>query len=170
MTTSIRQRVIAELTAGGVDYRTIRHAPAVGSLRIAEQRGMPPAAGAKTLLVRAAGAYSLLVIPGDRRLSSPKLRRVLGTHDIRFARPQELFEVTACCPGEAPPLGKLFDLPVVMDPRVAANQEVAFTAGSTDESFVVKAVDLLRLVQPRLADLTHDEGQGEGARGPGGCP
>lgn len=158
MSISIRQRVIAALTVAGIDYRTIRHAPVVGSLRIAEQRGMPPAAGAKTLLVRAAGAYCLLVIPGDRKLSSPKLRRALGTHDIRFARPQELLEVTGCRPGEVPPLGGLFELVVVMDPRVAANQEVAFTAGSTDESFVVKAEDLVRLVHPRLADLTHDEG------------
>lgn len=157
MTISIRERVITALVAAGVGYRTLRHAPAVGSLRIAEQRGMPAAAGAKTLLVRAAGAYSLLVIPGNRRLSSPKLRRVMGTHDIRFARPQELLEVTGCRPGEVPPLGGLFELPVVMDPRVAANQEVAFTAGSTDESFVVKAEDLISLVQPRLADMTRDE-------------
>jgi Ala-tRNA(Pro) deacylase len=154
VTTSIRDRVIALLEASGVDYRTIQHAPVVGSLRIAVQRGMPPAAGAKTLLVRAEGAYCLLVIPGDRKLASPKLRRALGTHDIRFARPEELLEVTGCRPGEVPPLGELFVLPVVMDPRVAANREVAFTAGSTDESFVVKAEDLVRLATPRLADMT----------------
>jgi Ala-tRNA(Pro) deacylase len=97
------------------------------------------------------------VIPGDRRLSSPKLHRVLGTHDVRFARPQELLEVTGCRPGEVPPLGGLFEVPVVMDPRVAANREVAFTAGSTDESFVVQAEDLVRLARPRLADLTGDD-------------
>jgi prolyl-tRNA editing enzyme YbaK/EbsC (Cys-tRNA(Pro) deacylase) len=157
VTAPIRDRVVARLAAAGVDYRTIRHAPAVGSLRIAEQRGMSPAAGAKTLLVRAAGAYCLLVIPGDRRLSSPKLRRALGTHDIRFARPQELLDVTGCRPGEVPPLGELFELPVVMDPRVAANREVAFTAGSTDESFVVEAEALVRLTGPRLADMTRDD-------------
>ncbi len=157
MTASIRERVVAELAAAGIDYRTIRHAPAVGSLRIAEQRGMPAAAGAKTLLVRAAGAYCLLVIPGDRKLSSPKLHRALGTHNVRFARAQELLEMTGCRPGEVPPLGGLFGLPVLMDPRVGANREVAFTAGSTDESFVVKADDLVRLTRPRLVELTKGD-------------
>ncbi len=155
MTARIRDRVIARLEAADIAYRIIRHAPVVGSLRIAEQRGMPPEAGAKTLLVRAAGEYRLLVIPGDRKLSSPKLRRALGTHDIRFARPRELQDVTGCRPGEVPPLGQLFDLPVVMDPRVAENREVAFTAGSTEESFVVEAEALIRLIAPRQADLVR---------------
>ena len=164
MSASLRERVIARLEAAGAAYRVLRHAPAVGSLRIAETRGMPASAGAKALLVRAAGAFVLLVLPGDRRLSSPKLRRALGTHDIRLARNDELLRATGCRPGEVPPFGELFGLPVVMDLRVAANREVAFTAGATDESFVMAAEDLVRIVQPRLDDLTCDEDEAPRAR------
>jgi prolyl-tRNA editing enzyme YbaK/EbsC (Cys-tRNA(Pro) deacylase) len=132
---TLRARLIAQLRAADVDYRTIRHAPAVGSLRVAARRGMPASAGAKSLVMRAAGEFLLIVIPGDRRLSSPKLRRALGTHDIRMG---------------------LFGLPVVMDRRLTANETVAFTAGRTDESFVLRAADLVRLVQPRLVEITRD--------------
>jgi Ala-tRNA(Pro) deacylase len=152
----IRDRVIARLEAAGVAYRTIQHEPAIGSLRIAEKRGMPAAAGAKSLVVRAAGAFLLIVIPGSLRLSSPKLRRALRTHDIRLATREELHRLTGCSPGEVPPLGDLFGLRVVMDRHLAANQEVAFTAGSTAESFVLRAEDLIRVVAPRMADLCGD--------------
>ena len=173
MRPSVRERVIARLEGTGVAYRILRHAPAVGSLRVAAQRGMPASLGAKALLAKAAGKFVLLVLPGDRHLSSPKLRRALGTHDIRLARSDELLRVTGCRPGEVPPLGDLFELPVVMDERVAANREVAFTAGATDESFVLRADDLVRLVRPRLADLTRDESDRpeddtQGARNDGG--
>ena len=158
---TVRERVIARLVASGVAYRTIRHEPAVGSLKIAEKRGMPAAAGAKSLVVRAAGAFLLIVIPGDRKLSSPKLRRALGTHDIRMARLPELLRLTGCRPGEVPPLGELFGLPVVMDERLARSEELAFTAGGTDESFVVQGKALIGIIQPRWADLTRGEEAGD---------
>ncbi len=161
---TIRERVIEKLEAAGVPYRLILHEPAVGSLRIAEKRGMPASAGAKALVVRAAGRFLLLVIPGNRRLSSVKLRRALGTHDIRFARAAELFNLTGCRPGEVPPLGELFGLAVIMDDRLTRETELAFTAGSTSESFAVRSQDLVTLARPQIADLC-DEADADDAEG-----
>ena len=65
--------------AAGLSYRVIRHGP-VGSLaEAARARGVAPADVVKTLVVRRGDDDSLFVlVPGDRALSWPKLRRLLG--------------------------------------------------------------------------------------------
>jgi Cys-tRNA(Pro)/Cys-tRNA(Cys) deacylase len=62
-----------------VPYRVIRHGR-VGSLaEAAAARGVEPAAVVKTLVVRrGAGDFLFVLVPGDRVISWPKLRALLG--------------------------------------------------------------------------------------------
>ena len=56
-----------------------RHGPVRSLAEAAAARGVPPAAVVKTLVVRLTDEdFRLVLVPGDREISWPKLRRSSG--------------------------------------------------------------------------------------------
>ena len=65
----------------------------------------PPEAFLKTLLMRdAAGTVVAVVLPGDRDLNEPKLRKLLATPDVKFATDAD-FAGAGGVPGYIGPVG-----------------------------------------------------------------
>ena len=65
--------------AAGLSYRVIRHDPVRSLAEAARARGVAPADVVKTLVVRRGeDDFLFVLVPGDRALSWPKLRRLLG--------------------------------------------------------------------------------------------
>ncbi|HUG06530.1 MAG TPA: proline--tRNA ligase [Candidatus Limnocylindria bacterium] len=65
----------------------------------------PPEAFLKTLLMRdAAGSVVAVVLPGDRELNEPKLRKLLATSDVKFATDAD-FAAASGVPGFIGPVG-----------------------------------------------------------------
>jgi prolyl-tRNA editing enzyme YbaK/EbsC (Cys-tRNA(Pro) deacylase) len=120
------------------------------SAEAARVRGTTPEEGAKALLVKADERFVLVVISGVWRVDNKALRRLLGAHGVRFATEEELLQLTGCRPGAVPPLGNLFDLPVVMDSSLRRREQVSFNAGSNEWSVTMRREDLERLSQPRI--------------------
>jgi prolyl-tRNA synthetase len=65
--------------------------------------GLPASAFLKTVLLRA-GEVVAVVLPGDRDVNEPKLRRVLKTTDLRFANEAD-FRAVGAVPGFVSPVG-----------------------------------------------------------------
>jgi prolyl-tRNA synthetase len=83
----------------------------------------PPEAFLKTLLMRdAAGTVVAVVLPGDRELNEPKLRKLLTTPDVKFATDAD-FTAAGGVPGFIGPVGlrarTLIDVSVDGRPYVA---------------------------------------------------
>ena len=114
--------------------------------------------GAKALIVRAkipgqGKKFIMLVMPGDRKFDSAKVKQLLGSKDLRFATEQEVGEVTGGVkPGGVPPFGNLFDLDVVADQSLFNNEKIVFNAGRTS-SIGMKSADYAQIVQPRVAEI-----------------
>jgi len=67
--------------------------------------GQPAPAFLKTLLMRdAAGNVVAIVLPGDRELNEPKLRKVLATSEVKFANNAD-FAAAGAVPGYIGPVG-----------------------------------------------------------------
>jgi prolyl-tRNA synthetase len=65
----------------------------------------PADAFLKTLLIRdASGNVVAVVLPGDRELNEPKLRKVLATSDVKFAAEKD-FAASGAVPGYIGPVG-----------------------------------------------------------------
>ena len=63
----------------GVPYRIVRHGPARSLAEAARNQGVEPRDIVKTIVVRRAdGEYLFVLVPGDRVISWPKLRALLG--------------------------------------------------------------------------------------------
>ena len=58
-----------------------------------------------------------------------------------------------CEVGAMPPFGNLYGMAVLVEPRLAADKEIAFNAGSHTELMRLAFKDFERLVKPRLVPM-----------------
>ena len=109
-------------------------------------RGTAIEAGAKALVFLAANRPVHVVLPGARRVDNARLRAVLGTCTLRFATNAELLALTGCCPARCRRSVTCLGLPALVDEALAERQEIAFSAGSTTVSIIMRGDDFLRLL------------------------
>jgi prolyl-tRNA editing enzyme YbaK/EbsC (Cys-tRNA(Pro) deacylase) len=143
--TPVTDRLERWLRESGVEFRIFEHEPVRTSEEAARVRGTPLEQGAKALVIRADDRYVHLVLPAHLKADNATLRTLLGTRQLRFASADELRELTACVPGAVPPFGNLFDLRVLIDEALTANETIAFNAGSNAVSITMRADDFVRL-------------------------
>jgi prolyl-tRNA editing enzyme YbaK/EbsC (Cys-tRNA(Pro) deacylase) len=149
--TGVTDRLERWLRESGVEFRLFEHEPVRTSEEAARVRGTPLEQGAKALVVRAEDHYVHLVLPAHLKADNAALRTLLGTRQVRFATADELRELTGCVPGGVPPFGNLFDLQVLIDEALTANETIAFNAGSNAVSITMRADDFVRLSRGRIA-------------------
>ncbi|UKJ62835.1 YbaK/EbsC family protein [Cellulosimicrobium cellulans] len=115
------ERALAALEASGIDYTVTRHGR-VGSLEeAAAARGVDPARVLKTIVVRRAeDDYLFVLVPGDRQISWPKLRALLGVSRLSMPDKEVARDVTGYERGTITPFGSTHAWPVVADVRVVA--------------------------------------------------
>ena len=146
------------LDAAGIAHAVTRHGP-VGSLaEAAAARGVQPGDIIKTLVVRRADDDFLFVlVPGDREISWPKLRALLGVNRISMPDAATAREVTGYERGTITPFGSIRAWPVVADATVAG-RTVSLGAGEHGLAVTVAGSDVVRALDARLADVTDPPG------------
>lgn len=143
------------LAASGIQHEIARHGR-VGSLaEAAAARGVDPSAIVKTMVVRRAEDEHLLVlVPGDRTISWPKLRALLGVSRLSMPDAAEAKRVTGFERGTITPFGTLTALPVVADVRIAG-QRISIGAGDHGVAATLLGDDLVAHFSATLADVTE---------------
>ncbi len=124
----------------------------------ASRFGVPVSRIAKSLLFACKdGAFVLVVCPGDRKISSSKLKAAAGKKS-RMATPEEALRITGFSPGGVCPFGIDGSVRVFMDSSLAAFPQI-FPAAGTDSSGVpmtyAKLVEITGAVE---GDLLSDGG------------
>ncbi|KTS13012.1 aminoacyl-tRNA deacylase [Microbacterium testaceum] len=149
---TIRVREAARERGLSVD---IRERPAASSLdEAAELLGMPSAAIVKTLVVkRSNDTYLFALVPGDRAISWPKLRAVVGVNKLRLPEPELALAATGYERGTIVPIGSTNDWPVYADESIVG-QRIAMGAGAHGYSLFVEADDLIDAYDATVADIT----------------
>jgi Cys-tRNA(Pro) deacylase len=148
------ERAIAALEASGIPYRVVRHGR-VGSLaEAAAARGIEPRALLKSLVVRRADDDFLFVlVPGDREISWPRLRALLGVSRLSMPDADTALAVTGYERGTITPFGSTRAWPVVMDASVAG-LEISLGAGAHGVGVVAQADDVAAALGAQVADVT----------------
>ena len=111
--------------------------------------------GAKALVIKADKTFRHLVISAAKRIDNNRLRRELGARKIRFARPEEVKELTGCMPGAVPPFGNLFGLDVYMDDALLDEETVYFNCGSHTISLRMSREDLVKATEARVISFAR---------------
>jgi Cys-tRNA(Pro)/Cys-tRNA(Cys) deacylase len=151
------QRALQALTDAGVAHRVIRHGPVRSLAEAAQARGVAPADVVKTLVVRRGGDDHLFVlVPGDRGISWPKLRTLLGVSRLSMPDADAARAATGYERGTITPFGSTRPWPVVADERLRG-RAVTLGAGAHDVAVAVDADEVLQALDATVADVTDDE-------------
>lgn len=145
------------LSASGLEHEVTRHGR-VGSLaEAAAARGVTPADIIKTMVVRRGeGDHLLVLVPGDRTISWPKLRELLGVKRLSMPDAAEARTVTGFERGTITPFGTTQQLPVVADERVRGRR-VSIGAGAHGVAATLDGDALIAHLGARVADVTEAE-------------
>ena len=148
------ERAVGALEASGLNYTITRHGP-VGSLaEAAAARGVAPAGIVKTLVVRRAeDDFLFVLVPGDRTISWPKLRALLGVQRLSMPDASVARDVTGYERGTITPFGSVRSWPVVADERVLG-RTVSLGAGAHGVGATVDGDALVETLGAQVADVT----------------
>ena len=142
------------LTALGIEHRVTRHGRVRSLSEAAQARGVPPRAIVKTMVVRrGADDHLFVLVPGDREISWPKLRAVLGVNRLSMPDADTARQVTGYERGTITPFGAAAALPVVVDQRLAG-QTVSLGAGAHGVAATLAADDVIAQLDASVADVT----------------
>jgi Cys-tRNA(Pro)/Cys-tRNA(Cys) deacylase len=145
------------LDAAGVGYRLIRHGPVSSLAEAARARGVAPADVVKTLVVRrGADDFRFVLVPGDRVISWPKLRSVLGVSRLSMPEVEVARLATGYERGTITPFGSVTSWPVIADERIRGRQ-ITLGAGEHGLAVAVAADEVLTALDATVADISDPE-------------
>jgi Cys-tRNA(Pro) deacylase len=155
--TEPERRVLAALDAAQLPYRIVRHGRVSSLAEAAAARGVDARDVIKTIVVRRADDDHLFVlVPGDRTISWPKLRSLLGVSRLSMPDAAVALAVTGFERGTITPFGSLTPCPVIADERMMG-REVSLGAGAHGVAVIVDADPLVAAVEATVADVTDPE-------------
>ncbi|HTX26050.1 MAG TPA: YbaK/EbsC family protein [Streptosporangiaceae bacterium] len=148
---------LAALEATGLPHRVIRHGPVRSLAEAAQARGVTPADVVKTLVVRRGeDDFLFVLVPGDRVISWPKLRALLGVSRLSMPDAEVARQVTGYERGTITPLGSVRPWPVIADVRVSG-REITLGGGEHGLALAVDADEVLQALNASVADISDPE-------------
>jgi Cys-tRNA(Pro)/Cys-tRNA(Cys) deacylase len=148
---------IDALTAAGVAHRVIRHGPVDSLAQAARTRGVDVADVVKTIVVRRAeNDFVFVLVPGDRVISWPKLRTLLGVNRLSMPDAGTAKAATGYERGTITPFGSSRAWPVVADERLRG-RSITLGSGERGVAIGVDADAALTALEATLADVTEPE-------------
>lgn len=153
-----RHRVLADAAARGLAVEIVER-PGAGSLEeAAELLGIRPADIVKTLVVRRKtplpATYLFALVPGDRQISWPKLRALVGANKLAMPEEALAIEATGYGRGTITPLGSTTAWPVYADASMTGRR-IAMGAGEHGYSAFVDADALVAAFAATVADISE---------------
>jgi Cys-tRNA(Pro)/Cys-tRNA(Cys) deacylase len=153
-------RALAALEASGIEYTITRHGPVNSLEEAAAARGIDPANVVKTLVVRRGeDDYLFVLVPGDRTISWPKLRTLLGVSRLSMPDKEVAREVTGYERGTITPFGATQAWPVVADALVVQRDglspTVSIGGGAFGVAATVDGASLATALGAQVADVTE---------------
>ncbi|MBC7591436.1 MAG: YbaK/EbsC family protein [Salinibacterium sp.] len=109
------------------------------------------------------GTFRFALMPGDRRISWPKLRAVVGVNKSSLPSVPSALEATGYERGTITPSGSTTASPVLMNERVLGRR-MGLGAGAHGANAWVQADDLAAGLDAVTADITMGEGMPDGTR------
>jgi Cys-tRNA(Pro) deacylase len=141
----------------GLARRVIRHGSVRSLAEAAAARGVDPADVVKTMVVRRGeGDFVFVLVPGDRVISWPKLRTLLGVNRLSMPDADEALAVTGYPRGTITPFGAKTALPVIAD-ELLAGRAITLGAGVNNTAIAVDADEALAALHAQIADVTDPE-------------
>jgi len=139
-----------------VKYLVISHSLAYTAQGVAALAHISGKKLAKTVIVKIDGILAMAVIPASVHVDLDRLRRITGAQEVVLATEREFKDAFPDCEtGAMPPFGNLYDMAVYADATLAENEEITFSAETHRELVRMSWLDLVRLVNPSIHQLSY---------------
>jgi len=161
----IPEKVAQVLAAHGL--RAIEFAPGSTATApmAAAQLGVEVGQIAKSIfLLGKDGRHFMLLAPGDRKISSAKLKAALGTK-TRMTRPEETLAATGFEAGGVCPFGIEASITVLLDQGLVQYEKIYPAAGTSGSGVPMTFDQLVAVTGGKVGDFTAAEGAGGEAVG-----
>ena len=159
----LTDRLRSFLDSHHAEYTLSSHATAFTAREVAAAEHLPTREVAKSVVVFGDGEYYMIVIPANRLLDFREVRLALGLSQVRLAMEDELSKLFADCElGAMPPVGSLYNMPVYLDSALAAEDTIAFNAGTHKEVIHMRTADFRKLVRPLVVPLAREAAMSHG--------
>ena len=149
-----RGRFLADAAARGLDVEIVERLAARSLEEAAGILGITPADIVKSLVVKHKdGSFLFALIPGDRQISWPKLRGLVGVNKLSLPPADVALEATGYERGTITPLGSTKAWPVYADQTIAGRR-ISMGAGQHGYSAFVDADALTAALDATVADIS----------------
>jgi len=144
------------LDSHNIKYMVVSHSIAYTAQGIAALVHLSGKKLAKTVIVRVDGALAMAVVPASFHVDLDLLRTVAGARVVEIATEREFKDAFPDCEtGAMPPFGNLYGMAVYTDAILGENEDITFNAGTHRELVRMAWADMVQLVNPTVANLTH---------------
>jgi len=151
----IETPALVVVAASGLPHRIVRFRPAPDLAEAARRRGISVDRVVKTMVVRRGeNDFLIVLVPGDRVIDWPRLRRHLGVTRLSLADTGDALRVTGYARGLITPLGTAQRLPVVAERSILDYEEVSVAGGAPGIAVHLSGVDLIALAGAETAEVT----------------
>lgn len=148
------ERAADALRAAGIEHTITRHGRVSSLEEAAAARGVEPRDIIKTLVVRRAeDDFLFVLVPGDREISWPKLRALLGVNRISMPDAETARAATGYERGTITPFGSTMAWPVVADATVPG-RTISLGAGAHGVAATAYGDDVVAALAAQVADVT----------------
>lgn len=152
----VPKRIINFLKKAKAKYEVVGHKTVFTAYDLANTLERKLSGVAKTVLVKAGSGFTLLVLPGDRRVDLKKVAKLLGAKRVEITTEKVLVTALKIRPGAITPFSELHkDIPVFVDRSLTRARKLLTGAGSFTESIQLTAKELVRLAQAKVADVAE---------------
>jgi Cys-tRNA(Pro)/Cys-tRNA(Cys) deacylase len=149
-----RARFLADAASRGLNVQVVERLAANSLEEAAGILGITPADIVKSLVVKHKdGSFLFALVPGDRQISWPKLRSLVGVNKLSLPPADVALEATGYERGTITPLGSTTAWPVYAD-RSIAGRRVSMGAGEHGYSAFVDADALTTALGATVADIS----------------
>ncbi|MDP9986253.1 Cys-tRNA(Pro) deacylase [Arthrobacter oryzae] len=150
-----QERFLADAEARGLQVEVVERPAAKSLEEAADILGISPADIVKSLVVKHKdGTFLFALIPGDRQISWPKLRTLVGVNKLSLPPAETALEATGYERGTITPLGSTTAWPVYADETITGRR-ISMGAGAHGYSAFVDADALTAALGAVVADISE---------------
>ena len=150
-----RKRFRADAAARGLKVELVERLAASSLEEAAGILGISPGEIVKSLVVKHKdGSFLFALVPGDRQISWPKLRQLVGVNKLSLPSADVALAATGYERGTITPLGSTSPWPVYADSTIAGRR-ISMGAGEHGYSAFVDADALVAALGAVVADITE---------------
>ena len=109
----------------------------------------------KSLLFKADDTFLICLVPGDKRCSLNKLKKISNKKDVRMANADEVKANTGFSIGGVAPIAHLKKLNIFIDQSLGKFESVFAAAGHPNSIFKIKYNQLVQMTKGEVKEITE---------------